>query len=214
MGPTAMLRDRALTIFFRRAGFRYIPDVVQTRCRQPGDVFDRHSARGRLPHGMRQIDQQEASCLRGPLGILWGDGTSERPLALAEAGSGPARPPPRSRLAYTAPSWVLRPFPAWTAVLYPFGELRVHHEVVDVLLCFGELQLPGHHGHHEGSAASTLWADSKRAGGERTSSRGQVWGSPAVGARALWLVRGTEPVGTLIPAPTRGSVALLARLQS
>lgn len=108
----------------------------------------------------------------------------------------------------------LRPFPAWTAVLYPFGELRVHHEVVDVLLCFGELQLPGHHGHHEGSAASTLWADSKRAGGERTSSRGQVWGSPAVGARALWLVRGTEPVGTLIPAPTRGSVALLARLQS
>lgn len=123
-------------------------------------------------------------------------------------------PPPLSRLAYTAPSWVLRPFPAWTAVLYPFGELRVHHEVVDVLLCFGELQLPGHHGHHEGSAASTLWADSKRAGGERTSSRGQVWGSPAVGAHALWLVRGTEPVGTLIPAPTRGSVALLARLQS
>lgn len=39
---------------------------------------------------------------------------------------------------------------------YPLGQLRVHHEVVDVLLSFGELQLSGHHGHHQGRAAGAL----------------------------------------------------------
>lgn len=66
------------------------------------------------------------------------------------------------------------PIKMWTAVFYPFGELRVHHEVVNVLLRFGELQLPGHHGHHEGSAARTLRDDS-RGRGESTSFRGEIW---------------------------------------
>lgn len=39
---------------------------------------------------------------------------------------------------------------------HPLGELRVHHEVVHVFLSLGELQLPGHDGHHEGSAAGSL----------------------------------------------------------
>ena len=49
------------------------------------------------------------------------------------------------------------PFKTREVVFYPFGELSVHHEVVNVLLRFGEFQLPGHHGHHQGSAAGTLW---------------------------------------------------------
>lgn len=48
------------------------------------------------------------------------------------------------------------PVKAWTVVFYPFGELSVHHEIVNVLLRFGEFQLSGHDGHHEGSAARTL----------------------------------------------------------
>lgn len=39
---------------------------------------------------------------------------------------------------------------------HPLGELRVHHEVVHVFLSLGELQLPGHDGHHECSAARSL----------------------------------------------------------
>lgn len=39
---------------------------------------------------------------------------------------------------------------------YPLGQLRVHHEVVNVLLSFGELQLSGHHSHHQGRAAGAL----------------------------------------------------------
>lgn len=39
---------------------------------------------------------------------------------------------------------------------YPLGELCVHHEVVDVLLSFGELQLPCHDSHYQGGAASPL----------------------------------------------------------
>lgn len=42
------------------------------------------------------------------------------------------------------------------AMSYPFGELGVHHEIMHVLLGFGELQLPGHHSHHECSAACSL----------------------------------------------------------
>lgn len=59
------------------------------------------------------------------------------------------------------------PTKMWTVVFYPFGKLSVHHEVVNMLLRFGEFQLPGHHGHHEGSAAGTLWEDSKGMGGKR-----------------------------------------------
>lgn len=39
---------------------------------------------------------------------------------------------------------------------YPLGELGVHHEVVHVFFCFGELQFPGHHGYHKRGAAGPL----------------------------------------------------------
>lgn len=39
---------------------------------------------------------------------------------------------------------------------YSFGKLRVHHEVVDVLLGAGQLQFPGHHGHQQGSTSGPL----------------------------------------------------------
>ena len=39
---------------------------------------------------------------------------------------------------------------------HPLGQLRVHHEVVDVLLRPGQLQLPGDHRHQESRAARTL----------------------------------------------------------
>lgn len=42
---------------------------------------------------------------------------------------------------------------------YPLCQLCVHHEVVDVLLSFGELQLPGHHSHHQCCTSSTLCRD-------------------------------------------------------
>lgn len=42
---------------------------------------------------------------------------------------------------------------------YPFGELSVHHEVVNMLLCFGEFELSGNHSYHKGSAACTLPED-------------------------------------------------------
>ena len=48
------------------------------------------------------------------------------------------------------------PFKTWAVAFYPFGELSVHHEVVHMFLCLGELQLPGHHSHHECRAASPL----------------------------------------------------------
>lgn len=38
----------------------------------------------------------------------------------------------------------------------PLGELRVHHEVVHMLLSFGQLQLPGYHGNHQSCTAGTL----------------------------------------------------------
>ena len=50
------------------------------------------------------------------------------------------------------------PFKTRAVVFYPFGELSVHHEVVNVFLRFGEFQLPGHHGHQQGCAADPLWA--------------------------------------------------------
>lgn len=40
---------------------------------------------------------------------------------------------------------------------HPLGELRVHHEVVYVLLGLGQLQLPGYHGNHQSRTACTLW---------------------------------------------------------
>lgn len=63
---------------------------------------------------------------------------------------------------------------------YPLGELRVHHEVVDVLLRLGELQLSGHHGHHEGSAARTLWGTewgviTRQAAGRRLRGSRSPW---------------------------------------
>lgn len=39
---------------------------------------------------------------------------------------------------------------------HPLGELRVHHEVVHVLLGLGQLQLPGYHGNHQSRAAGAL----------------------------------------------------------
>ena len=48
------------------------------------------------------------------------------------------------------------PFGDTGVVTYSFCQLSVHHEVVHVLLCLGELQLPGHHSHHECRAASPL----------------------------------------------------------
>jgi hypothetical protein len=40
--------------------------------------------------------------------------------------------------------------------LYPFCELGVHHEVVNMLLSPGQLQFPRHDSHQEGSTPSTL----------------------------------------------------------
>lgn len=39
---------------------------------------------------------------------------------------------------------------------YPLGDVGVHHEVVDVLLGPGQLQLPGDHRHHQNGAAGAL----------------------------------------------------------
>lgn len=39
---------------------------------------------------------------------------------------------------------------------HSFAELCVHHEVVDMLLSLGQLQLPGHHCDDQCSATSTL----------------------------------------------------------
>ena len=41
-------------------------------------------------------------------------------------------------------------------VVYPFGELRVHHEVVNVFFGPSQLQFPGDDGHEQRRAASTL----------------------------------------------------------
>ena len=41
-------------------------------------------------------------------------------------------------------------------LVYPLGELGVHHEVVNMFLCSGQLQLPGHHRHQQRRAPSTL----------------------------------------------------------
>ena len=43
-----------------------------------------------------------------------------------------------------------------TLLTHPLGELRVHHEVVDMLLRPGQLQLPRHHRHQQRRAARTL----------------------------------------------------------
>ena len=41
-------------------------------------------------------------------------------------------------------------------LIYPLCELGVHHEVVNMFLCSGQLQLPGHHRHQQRRAPSTL----------------------------------------------------------
>lgn len=180
VGPTAVLRDRALTIFFRRAGFRYIPDVVQTRCRQPGDVFDRHSARGRLPHGMRQINQQEASCLRGPLGILWGDGTSECPLALAEAGSGPARPHPGAAWPTRLPPGSCAPFPRGR---WCFTRLVSCVSIMKLWTCFSALVSSSFRATTATTRAVQPAPCGRTARGQGESARHQ---GARFGARPLW----------------------------
>jgi len=37
-----------------------------------------------------------------------------------------------------------------------FGDVGIHHKIVDVFFCSGELQLPGDHGHHQHGAAGPL----------------------------------------------------------
>ena len=46
----------------------------------------------------------------------------------------------------------------WDVLLltHPLGQLRVHHEVVDVLLRPGQLQLPADHGHQQRRATRAL----------------------------------------------------------
>lgn len=41
--------------------------------------------------------------------------------------------------------------------IYPLGDVGVHHEVVNMFLCSGQLQLPGDHRHHQDRAACPLW---------------------------------------------------------
>lgn len=40
--------------------------------------------------------------------------------------------------------------------IYPLGDVRVHHEIVNMFLCSGQLQLPGNHRHHQDRAAGSL----------------------------------------------------------
>ena len=37
-----------------------------------------------------------------------------------------------------------------------FGDVGIHHKIVDVFFCSGKLQLPGNHGNHQHCAASPL----------------------------------------------------------
>lgn len=39
---------------------------------------------------------------------------------------------------------------------YPLGDVGVHHEVVNVLLCSAQFQFPGDHRHHKDGAAGSL----------------------------------------------------------
>lgn len=41
--------------------------------------------------------------------------------------------------------------------VYPLSDVWVHHEVVNMLLCSGQLQLPGNYSHHQDCAACSLW---------------------------------------------------------
>lgn len=45
----------------------------------------------------------------------------------------------------------------WYAATHSFAELCVHHEVVDMFLSLGQLQLPGYNCNHQCSATSTLF---------------------------------------------------------
>lgn len=40
--------------------------------------------------------------------------------------------------------------------IHPLGDVGVHHKVVDMFLCSGQLQLPGDHRHHQDGAAGPL----------------------------------------------------------
>lgn len=93
---------------------------------------------------------------------------------------------------------------------YPLGQLRVHHEVVNMLLSFGELQLSGHHSHHQGCAAGALQGQQDGGtGGSHSAWSGVgcvgVTGSVMGGWRELW-GRGSgwgSPAAPLFPP--RGS---------
>ena len=76
------------------------------------------------------------------------------------------------------------PFKTREVVFYPFGELSVHHEVVNVLLRFGEFQLPGHHGHHECRAASPLHEEGE--GVSESTSYGSQVGHPSSSRKPSW----------------------------
>lgn len=96
------------------------------------------------------------------------------------------------------------PHPEPSPAPYPLGQLRVHHEVVDVLLCFGELQLPGHHGHHQGCAASALHGNSKD-GGDTGTLAGE-WIQPCRRSQPCAFPQDWKPLincSTACPLPTK-----------
>ena len=49
-------------------------------------------------------------------------------------------------------------FCSWTCESnsYPLGDVGIHHEVVDMFLCSGQLQFPGNHCHYQNRASSPL----------------------------------------------------------
>lgn len=80
----------------------------------------------------------------------------QRAEALCFYPNASARSALSTALQWDRPRDAAPPLPEPPPSPYPLGQLRVHHEVVDVLLSFGELQLSGHHGHHQGRAAGAL----------------------------------------------------------
>lgn len=40
--------------------------------------------------------------------------------------------------------------------IYRLGDVGVHHEIVNMFLCSGQLQLPGDHRNHQDCAAGSL----------------------------------------------------------
>ena len=56
---------------------------------------------------------------------------------------------------------------------HPFGELSVHHEVVNMLLSLGQLQLPGYYGNHQSRAARALREREREEGGREEEKQSQ-----------------------------------------